>query len=256
MKSILITGAASGIGAAIASRFAIDGARLVLVDNDGDRLSAVVENTRLGPDRVHAACFDVADEGAWKALETVIIDRYGGLEFAVANAGISAAGSIAETDLDAWRTVMAVNLDGTFLTLRTAFRLIRQKGEGGSIVAMSSASAIKAQPNTTAYSASKAAIVQLVKVAALEGAPDRIRVNAILPAGVETPMWSKMAFFEELVVEHGSERGAFDALAAMGTPLKAYAKPEQIAEMVVFLTSATASAVTGASLVVDGGYTL
>ena len=105
-----------------------------------------------------------------------------------------------------------------FLTLRAAMRAMIAGGKGGSIVLVSSAAGLKAEPGVAAYGASKAALLHLAKVAAKEGAAHRIRVNAIAPAGVETPVWRRMDFFNDLVAEHGGEQAAFDAMAAMATP--------------------------------------
>ena len=147
---------------------------------------------------------------------------------------------------------MAVNLDGAFLTLRSAMRAM--KGRGGAIVVTASAAGIKAEAGVGAYGASKAALIHLVKVAAKEGAPARIRVNAIAPAGVETPVWDQVPMFADRAEAIGRD-AAFAELAA-GTPLGRYARPEEVAAQIAFLLSDDAALVTGATLVGDGGYTL
>ena len=245
----LVTGAASGIGEATAAYLARAGVgRFVLVDRNADALARV--EAALGAEvlsRVH----DVADEAEWAATEMVVRERFGGLDFAVVNAGVASGGPIVELDLAEWRRVLTINLDGAFLTLRAAMRLMTS---GGSIVAVSSAAGIKAEPGVAAYAASKAGLVQLAKVAAKEGAPTGIRVNAILPGGVETPVWRDVPFFQAMTAEHGSERAAFDALARLATPLGRYASAAEIAELIAVLLAAPG--VTGSALVVDGGYTL
>jgi 2-keto-3-deoxy-L-fuconate dehydrogenase len=115
---------------------------------------------------------------------------------------------------------------------------------------------VKAEPGVGAYAASKAAVIQLAKVAAKEGAPHKVRVNAILPGGVETPIWREMAFFKDLVTQHGSEAAAFEAMAKMATPLGRYAKAEEVAAQIVHLLSDEGAMITGAALVMDGGYSL
>lgn len=250
----LVTGAASGIGAATARRLADDGARaMILVDRDAAGMRALAEALARPGLEVAEFAQDVADETAWQALEDAVRHRWQGLDAVVVNAGISDSGAIADLTLEAWRRVLSINLDGAFLTLRAAMRLLR---DGGAAVVVSSASAIKAEPGVGAYGASKAAVLQLAKVAAKEGAPRGVRVNAILPGGVETPIWRVMAFFDDLVAETGSEQAAFDRMAGFATPLGRYAKPEEIAGQIAFLLSADARSMTGASLVVDGGYTL
>ncbi len=251
---VLITGAASGIGEATARRLANDGATaLILIDRDEARLNALgddLESQGIAQMLCHQ---DVADEAAWEGVEHGIRHHWQGLDGIVVNAGISDAGPIADLSFEAWRRVMSVNLDGAFLTLRAGMRLLR---DGGAAVVVSSASAIKADPGVGAYGASKAAVLQLARVAAREGAARGVRVNAILPGGVETPIWRGMAFFDDLVAQTGSEQAAFERMAGFATPLGRYAKPEEIADQIAFLLSDGARSITGAGLVVDGGYTL
>lgn len=240
-KSALVTGAASGIGLAVARLLAARGARLVLVDLSESPAAAGLDTAMLSG--------SVDDEAFWDSAAP----RLEGLDLAVINAGVSSAGAIAELDFAEWRRVMRVNLDGAFLTLRAALRTMK---DGGSIVVTASVSGIKAEPGTAAYGASKAALIQLMRVAAKEAAPRRIRVNAIAPGGVITPLWRGMAFFDDLIREHGSEAAAFEAMAAMATPLGRYATAEEIAGQIAFLLSDAASSITGAVLTADGGYSL
>jgi NAD(P)-dependent dehydrogenase (short-subunit alcohol dehydrogenase family) len=244
-RTALVTGAASGIGAATAAWLAAHGAeRLVLVDRDEAGLAS------LGL-RCEAAEFagDVADPALWERIEA----EAGALDHAVINAGIGAGGAIAELSLDEWRRVLSVNLDGAFLSLRSALRLMR---DGGSLVLTASVSGFKAEPGTAAYGASKAALIQLAKVAAKECAPRGIRVNAIAPGGVDTPIWDDLDFFKGLVAQTGSRAAAIDAMAKMATPLGRYAAADEIAGQIGFLLSDMASTMTGTVLVSDGGYTL
>jgi len=244
----LVTGAASGIGLAAARHLAERGARLVLVDRDRPRLERAAD--AVGPAVATAVSGDVADEAMWEALAP----KLEGLGLALVNAGVAGAGPIAELDFSEWRRILAVNLDGAFLTLRAAMRAMG--GHGGAIVLTSSASGLKAEPGVAAYGASKAALIHLAKVAAKEGAAQGIRVNAIAPGGVETPIWRGMAFFDDLVAAQGSEEAAFATMAGMATPLGRYATAEEIAAQIAFLLSDEAATVTGAILTSDGGYTL
>jgi NAD(P)-dependent dehydrogenase (short-subunit alcohol dehydrogenase family) len=155
-----------------------------------------------------------------------------------------------------WRRIMATNLDGVFLTLRCAMKLMQQGQRGGAIVVVASAAAIKAEVGTAAYAASKSGALQLARVAAKEGAGEHSRVNAVLPGGVETPIWRSVPFFQEVLAQTGSERAAFDQMAAMATPLGRYATAEEIAEQIVWLLSDRTSTMTGAAVSIDGGYTL
>lgn len=250
----LVTGAASGIGLATTRRLVAEGATaLVLVDRQETALQALGDEIEAQGLAVMLCRQDVADEAAWDGVEQGIRHHWQGLDTLVVNAGVSDSGPIADLSLAAWRRVMSVNLDGAFLTLRAGMRLLR---DGGAAVVVSSASAVKAEPGVGAYGASKAALLQLARVAAREGAPRGVRVNAILPGGVETPMWSGLPFFREMVAEYGSETAAFDGLARMATPLGRYARPEEIAGQIAFLLSPAAASMTGAAMVVDGGYTL
>jgi len=247
-RTVLVTGAASGIGLAVARQLAGSGANLVLVDRDAAAMEAVRAN--LGACVRAFRAGDVADEALWDDLAADLA----GLDHAVVNAGVAGAGAIADLDFAEWRRILAINLDGAFLTLRAAMRAMKQRG--GSIVLTSSVSGIKAEPGVAAYGASKAALIHLAKVAAKEGAADGIRVNAIAPGGVETPVWRGMAFFQDLVAETGSEAQAFRAMAEMATPLGRYARAEEVAAQIAFLLSDAAATITGATLTSDGGYSL
>jgi NAD(P)-dependent dehydrogenase (short-subunit alcohol dehydrogenase family) len=244
-KIILITGAASGIGAAVATRLANSGARkLILVDRNEER----VRDFAFGlPCERAVVIGDVADPELWRAADLT------GLTHAVVNAGIASAGPIDAMSFDEWRRVMSVNLDGAFLTLRAAMKAISSCG--GSIVVTASAAGLKAERGIGAYAASKAGVIQLARVAAKEGADQNIRVNVIAPGGVETPIWDAVPMFAERAAEIGREP-AFAEMAAMATPLKRYAKPEEIAAQIAFLMSDECATVTGTVFVSDGGYTV
>jgi 2-keto-3-deoxy-L-fuconate dehydrogenase len=256
-KVALITGAGSGIGAATSARLADAGVRgLVLADRNGAALEEVATRLERPSLRLLTRAGDITDEAMWLSLEDEIRASFGRLDYAVANAGVAHGEPLADHSFDEWRRVLAVNLDGTFLTLRSALRLIRSGGRGGAVVVVASAAAVKAEPGIAAYGASKAGALQLARVAAKECAPDQIRVNAILPGGVETPIWSGVPFFQQLVQERGDERAAFDQMAAMATPLGRYATAEEVANQIAFLLSDACANMTGAALTADGGYTL
>ncbi len=237
-KRALITGAASGIGYATAHYLAAQGAaHLLLMDRApvigaGDAATILTGN--------------VADEAFWDAQDL------GALDLAVINAGVSGAGAITDMDFASWRHILSVNLDGAFLSLRAAMRAMKP---GGAIVVTASATGLKAEIGTAAYGASKAGLLQLMRVAAKEGAARGIRVNAIAPAGVETAMWSDQPFFADLTAAQGSEAAAYKALAA-ATPLGRFATAEEIAGQIAFLLSDAAATITGTSLTSDGGYLL
>jgi 2-keto-3-deoxy-L-fuconate dehydrogenase len=248
--NVLITGAASGIGAATASLLAGRGAKkLILADLDEDKLADFAFSL---PCERALLIGDVADESLWAEADLT------GLTHAVINAGVGSGSPIETTSFAEWRRVLAVNLDGAFLALQAAMRAMKGAGgrDGGSIVLTASAAGIKAEPNIAAYGASKAAVIQLARIAAKEGAAANIRVNSIAPGGVETPIWAGVPFFEALRDKHGSDSAAFKAMGGLATPLGRYAQPEEIARQIAFLLSDEASYMTGSCLVSDGGYSL
>lgn len=247
----LVTGAASGIGAACARLLAREDAFVYCADLD---LAGARDVAReIGKRRALPVALDVTSEDDWTALLEAVHRTHPHLTALVHAAGISAASPLTRTTLDEWRRVLAVNLDGAFLATRHGIADMAQ--QGGAIVVIGSASGIQPAPGAAAYSTSKAAVAMLVRAAAKECRADGVpvRVNAVSPGGVKTPMWRSMSFFQDLVAEHGSEEEAFTALAGAGP---AFATPEEIAEVVLFLLSPAAAQVTGVEVAADGGYVL
>ncbi len=158
--------------------------------------------------------------------------------------------------LSEWQRVMAVNLDGVFLGTKHGVRAMR-KGTGGSIINVASASGLKASAGASAYCASKAAVRMFSKAVALECAQndDRIRVNTVFPSGVISPMWESMEFWQEIKAKAGSEEAAWQVMS-QAIPLKRFARPEEIAQAILYLSTDEAGFVTGADFVIDGGFTL
>jgi len=252
-KRALITGAGSGIGRATAILFAREGARVAVSDLDEAAAGDVAAEIEEAGGIARPYGLDVCDETLWERVVGAVVEDWGGLDILVANAGISFAKPVAEMTLEEWRRVHAVNLDGAFLGTRHAIMAMRAAGRGGSIVIVSSASGLKASAGASAYVSSKAALRMFAKTAALECATDGIRVNSVHPAGVKTPMWESMDFFQELKAAHG-EAGAWDELAR-STPMGRFASAEEVAAGVLYLSSDESSYVTGTELVIDGGYT-
>jgi len=246
-KVALVTGAASGIGAACARALAEAGAaKLILVDLDRERLEALDLSCETS---IHAG--DVADEALWDAVEA----EGGPIHASVLNAGISGdAAPIAKMTLESWRNIMAVNLDGAFLSLRSAMRLAV---DDSAMVLTASVTGVKAEKGIAAYASSKAAVMQLAKVAAKESADRGIRVNAIAPGGVDTAIWDGVPFFDDLVEKHqGNRAGAIATMAQQVSPNGRFATADEIAGQIMFLLSDHAANITGSTLVSDGGFRL
>jgi NAD(P)-dependent dehydrogenase (short-subunit alcohol dehydrogenase family) len=243
-RSTLVTGAASGIGAACARSLSARGAaKLFLVDVDGAGLDALDL-----PGEVHRIVGSVADEALWQDLEP----RMAGLDHSVVNAGIGAGGPIASLTLADWRRVMAVNLDGAFMTLASSLRAM---GEGGgSAVVVASTTGIKPVPGIGPYGVSKAAVAHMARIAAVENARKGIRVNAIAPGGVDTAIWESGEDFKASVAAIGRE-ATLKAMAKT-TPLGRFATSEEMADSILYLLSDAAANITGHVLVSDGGFTL
>jgi NAD(P)-dependent dehydrogenase (short-subunit alcohol dehydrogenase family) len=239
----LITGAASGIGAATAELFARDGAKVVATDIDpasGEALAA-----RLAASFVQ---HDVADEGSWIAALEAAQRQHGAIDILVNNAGVLPAMlKLEETPLAEWRRVMAVNLDGTFLGVKHG--ILAMKGKGGVIVNVSSVAGLVGMPITGAYNASKAGVHLLTKCAALECAHlgYRIRVNSVHPGYIRTSMT------EEIAETLGEDR--FSRHLGATVPLRRMGDPADIAEAIAFLASDQSKFATGTALVIDGGWT-
>lgn len=244
-RSALVTGAASGIGAACAKALATRGAaKLVLVDVD----AAGMEALDLGACEVHRIVGSVADEALWVGLDPLLT----GLDHAVVNAGIGSGGPLAEVLLAEWRRVMAVNLDGAFLTLAHSLRAMA--GKTGSVVVVASTTGLKPVPGIGPYGVSKAAVAHMARIAAAENAKNGIRVNAIAPGGVDTAIWESGEDFKAAVAAIGRE--AAIARMAKTTPLGRFASAEEMAGSILYLLSDAASNITGHVMVSDGGFTL
>lgn len=249
----LVTGATSGIGAATARLLAAHGAVTYcadLVEPEADEVGTSDTTTS----RTFHLRLDVREEADWETAVSVALEREGRLDVLVHSAGIAAASPLADTTLAEWRRVLATNLDGSFLAIKHGIRAMKESG--GAIVVIGSASGIRPSAGAAAYSTSKAAVSMLVRAAAKECRQEKlpIRINAVSPGGVKTPLWREMSFFSDLVELHGSEEAAFAAMEVHGGDR--FAEPEQVAEGVLFLVSDAANHITGVELPLDDGYTL
>jgi len=247
-KSALVTGGASGIGRATALAFAREGARVAVADIlEEAAQNTVAEIKAMGGQALAIGC-DVTDDDAVKAMIAATVDAFGSLDCAFNNAGIApyqvnAGGQkIADVAPEAWRRLIDVNLTGVWLCLRHEVAEMRAQGSGGVIINTASILGLVGTATSSAYVAAKHGVVGLTKVAAADHATDNIRVNAVCPGYIETPMT------EETMRRRGERIMARVPMARMGTA-------GEIAEAVVWLCSPKASFVTGVSWAVDGGYT-
>lgn len=238
-----MTGATSGIGHAIAEHFAACGATLMLTSRNQAAGTALA-------DRLHGGFVagDMADPTFPDHLIAETLSAFGRLDILVNNAGITHRGSVLETSDDAWARVMEVNVTALMRCSRAALRHMVTMGYG-SIVNIASDFAVVAGRGEAAYCASKGAVLQLTKAMALDHGPQGIRVNAVCPGDVETPM------LLEGITSHGEEISAGLARKGAAFPLGRVGQPEEIAKVVAFLASDDASYVTGATWLVDGGNT-
>jgi len=242
----LVTGAASGIGAACAKALTERGAaKLFLNDLTEEGIAALDLDCEVVP-----VIGSVADEALWDSLQPQLV----GLDHAVVNAGIGGFGAVADLEFAEWRKVMDVNLDGAFLTLRSALRAIKANGKdtGGSVVVTGSSTGVKPVPMIGPYGPAKAAVAHMARIAAMENAGDNIRVNAIAPGGVDTAIWEGGEDFKRSVEAVGRDKTI--ARMAKTTPLQRFASPDEIADTVLYLLNDPN--ITGHVLVTDGGFTL
>jgi len=253
-RSVLVTGAGSGIGASTALLLAQAGPHVCCADLDQAAAQATARAVVEQGGRASAHGLDVREEPQWESVLGQILEAHGSLDVLVNCAGISSATPLAETSLSEWRRVFATNLDGAFLATKHGLRIMRESG--GVIVHIGSASGIRPSAGAAAYSASKAALGMLVRSAAKEcrEAKVPVRVCAVSPAGVRTPLWRSMSFFQALMVKTGSEKAAFEALEQAGGGT--FAQPEDVARAVAFLVSDDARHINGVELAVDGGFML
>jgi NAD(P)-dependent dehydrogenase (short-subunit alcohol dehydrogenase family) len=251
----LVTGAASGLGRAIAHRLAAAGAHVVVTDADDDGALAVADEiaAREGAGTAVAHRLDVTrEQDVADALEQAVLD-FGGVDIVVSNAGMAHCAPIEQLETEDWERSLAVNATGHFLVTRAALRHFRRQGTGGAMVFVATKNVTAPGKDFAAYSASKAAEAQLARVAAIEGGPLGVRVNMVNPDAIfaGSQLWSGIR--EERAKAYGVEPDKLEDVYRGRTLLGVEVRAEDVAEAVLFLASDRSSRTTGAMIAVDGG---
>jgi NAD(P)-dependent dehydrogenase (short-subunit alcohol dehydrogenase family) len=244
-KVSIITGAGSGMGRVAAIRFAAEGSRVIVADNQAEAADETVRQIRAAGGESYAARVDVSVEADARAMVDLAIEKYGQLDVLYNNAGImpEADHSVVDTPVEAWDRVMAVNVRGVYLACKYAIPRMIERGSGSIINVSSFVAILGCSVPQDAYTASKGAVLALTRSLAVQFAPKGIRTNAILPGPVETPLLMEWLLKDE----------AAKSLRLARNPTGRFGKPEEVVAMAVYLASDESKWTNGASMVIDGG---
>jgi NAD(P)-dependent dehydrogenase (short-subunit alcohol dehydrogenase family) len=242
---VVVTGGNGGIGLGIATSLAEAGANIAIWARNEEKNRAAVDGLRsLGVDALAVSC-DVADPEQVTSAMRETLEYFESIDSLFANAGIGGGAPFVDMTLERWRQVMSVNLDGAFLCLQAAARYLVDRGEGGSLVAITSTSAVDGAPGNQAYSASKAGLGAVMRGLAIELARHSIRCNSLMPGWTETDMTAPLQGWEKFVNNTISR-----------TPVRRWGLPSDMGPVAVFLADPSLTFHTGDCVVVDGGYTI
>ncbi len=252
-KLAIVTGSASGIGRQIAVRFAREGAKVAVADLDLGRAQEVVSEIMLGGGIATAVAMDVADEAQVEAGVDEVATRLGGVDILVSNAGIQHIAPLVELPLADWRKVLAVHLDGAFLTTRACLRHMIRQGRGGTVLYTGSVHSVEASPLKAPYVTAKHGLIGLARLVAKEGAVHGVRANVICPGAVRTPLVDRQ--IPEQARELGLTEDEVVKKVMLGETVDGeFTTAEDIAEVAVFFAAFPSLALTGQSLVVSHGW--
>lgn len=252
-KVAVITGAASGIGKEIAHAFSKEGAKVVIADLDQQGADAVADELGARTQRALGLAMDVTDEAQVEAGMAKAIEAFDGIDVLISNAGIQIVEALDQFDFEQWKKLLAIHLNGAFLTTRAALRQMYKQGTGGSIIYMGSVHSKEASKLKAPYVAAKHGLIGLAKVVAKEGAQHGVRANVICPGFVRTPLVDKQ------IPRQAKELGISEAEVISNVMLKdtvdgEFTTVEDVAAAAVFFASFPSNALTGQSLVVSHGW--
>jgi NAD(P)-dependent dehydrogenase (short-subunit alcohol dehydrogenase family) len=243
-RVVVVTGGASGLGEAIVSRMATDGEQVVIADVDEPRALQIADNLAAAGHPADAMTVDVTSEGEVAAMFDAINERHGRLDALVCSAAVETRSSVIDCDDESWQHVIDVNLKGPFLCMKHGIPAIARNG-GGAVVLLGSVLGAMGAPGYAAYCASKGALVNLAKQAAIEHAADGVRVNVVAPSATDTGLFARVAH------ESGDPEGVRKMVAA-GTPMRRLGRAEEVSATVAFLCSPAAAFISGTVIPVDG----
>ncbi len=246
-KTAIVTGGASGIGEGIARRLSEEGAALVVADLDAGKSRAVANSL---PGDAFAVSLDVTDEAAMDELVSQAVDRFGGLDIMVNNAGMILVSPVASMEYADWKRLMNVNVDGVFLGCRAAARVMIEQGRGGAIINASSGAGRRGVPNISCYCASKAAIIMLTQSLAVELASHNITVNSYAPGHIQTPFWEEIADGFSTVMRKPPEEVV--EMFRSTVPMGRFGTPADVAAAVSWLATPEASYISGQAIAMNG----
>jgi 3-hydroxybutyrate dehydrogenase len=252
-KVAIITGAASGIGKEIALEYSKAGAKVVIADLVLTAAQATADEINKSGGQAMAVEMNVVDEAQVDAGVAKVVEQFGGVDVLISNAGIQIISPIVDFKLADWQRLMAIHVDGAFLTTRAAMRAMIRQGKGGSIIYMGSVHSHEASPLKSAYVTAKHGLIGLAKVVAKEGAKDRIRANVICPGFVRTPLVEKQ-IPEQAKALGISEEDVVKKVMLVETVDGEFTTVQDVAQLAVFLGGFETNALTGQSITVSHGW--